>query len=333
MILAGDIGGTKTNLALFEFSDNRLLLKEKHQFSSQAFTTFEALLKAFEALVLMSKVTAVCFGVAGPIVNGDCKVTNLPWTLETKNLQAYFETPNVKLLNDLEATAYGMLYLDHEEFVALNESAETAKGNRAVIAAGTGLGEGMLFYDGNSYHPIASEGGHCDFAPTNPQQDALLVWLRKRYPEHVSYERILSGDGIYTLYEFLAETNFAPEPEALLNASKDRDLNAMVSYCALEGDDPLCKEALRLFVEIYAAEAGNLALKSMALGGLYIGGGIAPKILPMMQTGDFMKAFQAKGRFETMLSKIPVLVALNQETALLGAANFANDTVLTNNGQ
>lgn len=325
MILAGDIGGTKTNLALFEFVDNKLVLKEKHQFPSQEFSTFYALLEAFEELVSMPKIAAVCFGVAGPIVNGNCSVTNLPWTLERQNLQAYFETPNVKLLNDLEATAYGMLYLAEEEFVQLNPNATLSKGNCAVIAAGTGLGEGMLFYDGNSYHPIASEGGHCDFAPTNPQQDALLVWLRKRYPEHVSYERILSGDGIYTLYESLAQTNYAPEPEAMLNVSNDADLNAMVSYCALEGDDPLCREALRLFVEIYAAEAGNLALKSMAFGGVYIGGGIAPKILPMMQTGDFMKNFKAKGRFESMLAKMPVLVSLNQETALLGAAHFAKD--------
>ncbi|CAA6827199.1 MAG: Glucokinase (EC [uncultured Sulfurovum sp.] len=325
MILAGDIGGTKTNLALFELVDNKLYLKEKEQFKSNAFSSFAELLKAFEAKVNMPQITSACFGVAGPVVNGNCSVTNLAWTLETEALQDYFKTSKVKLLNDLEATAYGMLYLKPEEFVALNDNAQKVKGNCAVIAAGTGLGEGMLYYDGTDYHPIASEGGHSDFAPINAQQDALLQWLRTRYPEHVSYERILSGDGLYTLYEFLAETDFAPEPLSMLERSKEKDPNAMVSHGALEEGDALCLEALRLFVEIYAAEAGNLALKSMALGGVYIGGGIAPKILPMMQKENFMNVFKAKGRLEGMLSKVPVRVALNQETALLGAANFAKD--------
>ena len=329
MILAGDIGGTKTNLALYKVKDKMLVIQAQQQFASGDFSSLTDVIVAFEALTSMPKIDAACFGIAGPVIEGRCRTTNLPWDITTRDLQTHLGVDKVRLLNDLEATAYGMLYLPEDEFMDLNPTGRAIDGNRAVIAAGTGLGEAMLFYDGSDYHPIGSEGGHSDFAPVTGQQDALLKWMRSRYPGHVSYERILSGPGIYTLYEFLYESGFAPQPVSMLNIAEGEDLSAMVSECALKGHDPLCMEALRLFAEIYGAEAGNLALKSMSLGGVYIGGGIAPKILPIMSKNHFMNGFTSKGRFEEMLRGIQVKISLNPETALLGAAHFAKDRLLS----
>jgi glucokinase len=329
-ILAVDIGGTKTILALFEVVDNVLSLQKQHQYVSQSFTSFSDILVDFKSRFITSKIDAACFGVAGPIIDGNCKTTNLPWGINAKELKKQLNTTKVRLLNDLEATAYGMLYLNEDEFVELNPSAVAQNGNRAVIAAGTGLGEAQLFWDGEGYHPIGSEGGHSDFAPTTPQQDSLLAWLRSHYPDHVSYERVLSGPGITSVYDFLVHSDFTNEPEGMKHLSADSDRSAMISHCALEEKDLLCRETLRLFVEIYGAEAGNLALKSMSLGGVYIGGGIAPKILPFIRNGEFMEAFLKKGRFETLLRTIPIKISLNSETALLGAAHYAVDRLLTN---
>ncbi len=327
MILAGDIGGTKTNLALYVLVEGKLEVRFQRQFASQAFATFEEVIAAFKKETALSQIDAACFGIAGPVIEGRCRTTNLPWEIVASELQGALGSEKVRLLNDLEATAYGMLYLPEEAFVDLNPGGVESAGNRAVIAAGTGLGEAMLFHDGTAYHPVGSEGGHSDFAALNAQQDALLGWLRERYSDHVSYERILSGPGIYTLYEFLAESGFAPRPDMMNTIAEGKDRSAMVSECALIHQDPLCLETLRLFAEIYGAEAGNLALKSMSLGGLYIGGGIAPKILPLIRE-HFMASFVAKGRFKAMLQKMEVKVALNPETALLGAAHFAADKLL-----
>lgn len=323
MILAGDIGGTKTNLALYELRGESLELFVQHQFASRDYASFSDVILAFKEKVEFTTIDSVCFGIAGPIIDGRCKTTNLPWEIVTTDLQNFFLTPKVYLLNDLEATAYGMLYLEESEFISINPNGKMVKGNHAVIAAGTGLGEAMLFWDGERYHPIGSEGGHTDFAPTNEQQDGLLQWMRHRYGEHVSFERILSGPGIIALYEFLEEGGFAPEPLEMMNIPQGMDRSAMISECALDRNDPLCMETLRLFTEIYGAEAGNLALKSMSLGGVYIGGGIAPKILSLMMNNVFMNAFTNKGRFKALLQNMEVKVSLNPETALLGAAQFA----------
>ncbi|PLY05975.1 MAG: glucokinase [Arcobacter sp.] len=328
MILAGDIGGTKVNLALYEFEDNEFKIITQEQFASKDYEKFSHIVEAFKELTSMPKIEAACFGIAGPIINERCRTTNLPWDIKATDLKEQLDTKSIKLLNDLEATAYGMLYLKDEEFVDLNPTGRKTKGNIAVIAAGTGLGEAMLFWDGNQYHPIGTEGGHTDFAPISSQQDELLNWLRKRYPGHVSYERIVSGAGIYTIYEFLSETGFAPEPQAMLNLKEGEDKSAMVSRCALNQKDSLCLEALRLFAEIYAAEAGNLALKCMSLGGVYIGGGIAPKIMPIIRSEYFLNAYASKGRFEEMLRGVEVKVSLNQETALLGSARYAFDKLV-----
>jgi len=324
-ILAGDIGGTKTILAIYEKDSQGVTLLYKEQFSSKTFETFGEVIDLFLKKSPPFKIDAVVLGIAGPVVEGICQTTNLPWIIDERSLQKRLGTLRVKLLNDLEATAYGMLYLSEEQFVSLNPDGKSKKANRAVIAAGTGLGEAILYWDGKGYRPIGTEGGHTDFAPTTTQQDQLLKWLRNHYHSHVSIERVLSGSGVYTLYRFLAETGFAPEPSFMLDLAEDTDPSAMVSKGALEYKDPLCTETLRLFTEIYGAEAGNFALKTFALGGVYIGGGIAPKILPFMKQESFLRAFLQKGRFEEMLRNIEVKIALDPQTALMGAARYAAD--------
>ena len=328
MILAGDVGGTKTNLALYELINGELDLVIKEQYSSQQYGSLMEIIEKFHIKNGLSSVEAVSIGIAGPILEQNCKTTNLPWEIKASEIIEYFNTNRVRLLNDLEATAYGMLYLEDNEFIELNEKGEKKSGNIAVIAAGTGLGEAILYKDINHYIPIGAEGGHTDFAPLDEQQDSLLLWLRKKYPKHVSYERILSGRGISNIYDFLVESGFAKEPLRILNRNSSEDKSALISKCALEDSDTLCLETLRLFARIYAAEAGNLALKSMALGGVFIGGGISPKILPILKEESFFEAFISKGRFEPILKQIPIRVSLNQETALLGAVRFAFDKLL-----
>lgn len=328
MILAGDIGGTKTNLALYEPSESGLKVKVQHQFKSRDFSSLSDVIMVFLEKTSKPKVEAACFGIAGPVINGRCRTTNLPWDITTSGLQEHLDTDKVRLMNDLESTAYGMLYLEENEFVDLNPNGRVIDGNRAIIAAGTGLGEALMYWDGGEYHPIGTEGGHTDFAPVTAQQDDLLKWMRNRYPGHVSIERILSGPGVYTLFEFLSETSSTPQPAFMTMSSQGEDRSAMVSQGALRDNDPLCLATLRLFSEIYGAEAGNLALKSLSLGGVYIGGGIAPKILPILQSDHFMNGFAGKGRFEEMLRGMQVRIALNAETSLLGAAHFAFDKLL-----
>lgn len=326
MILAGDIGGTKTNLALYAKAGEGIEIQYRHQFASREFSSFTDVIAALAQHVSLSSVDAACFGIAGPVIEGRCRTTNLPWEITTSDLQHHLGTDKVRLLNDLEATAYGMLYLPSDQFLDLNPAGRSLNANRAVIAAGTGLGEAMLYWDGRGYQPVGSEGGHTDFAPQTPQQDELLRWLRQKVGTHVSYERILSGPGIAALYAFLHESGFAPEPSAMRERREDEDASAKISQCALEENDPLCLETLRLFAEIYGAEAGNLALKTMSLGGVYIGGGIAPKILPIISR-YFMDGFAAKGRFEAMLRSMEVKISLDPDTALLGAAHFAADNL------
>jgi glucokinase len=328
MILAGDIGGTKTVLALINKNgDGSLNCVYEQTFASGEFETFSHILDLF--LANHATVDAACIGVAGPVINQRCQTINLPWLLDGEQLKARLGTERVKLLNDLEAMAIGMLYLQEQDFVELNPNAEPQTGNVAVIAAGTGLGEAMLHWDGRQYHPIATEGGHCDFAAQNDQQDRLLAYLRGRYPDHVSWERILSGSGFSHIYDFLVDSGFAPACPAVpaLNDpnSYGIDRSAVISRLGINGEDVLCGEVVRLFVELYGAEAGNLALKSFATGGVFIGGGIGPKIRSALESGEFMQAFTAKGRFQGMLSKLSVKLALNPRTPLLGAMHYFAD--------
>ena len=322
-ILAGDIGGTKTNLALYSIENGALKLIEKQQYASGDYAQFSDVVAVF-LHGRNAAVGAACFGIAGPVIGGVCRTTNLPWEITTDALRSQLGTGHVRLFNDLEATAYGMLYLDTSAFADLNPAGSAQGGNLAVIAAGTGLGEALLYHDGQGYRPIGTEGGHSDFAPADAQQSSLLAWLRQRHPEHVSFERVLSGPGIYTLYEFLRDSGAAPEPEFMKSLAGDEDRSAAVSRGAFEEEDPLCHETLKLFARIYGAEAGNLALKSLSVGGVLVGGGIAPKLLPYLRD-YFMETFTAKGRFTELLRRMPVRVSLEPETALLGAAHFAAD--------
>jgi len=321
VILAGDIGGTKTVLSILSKDSNgSLMCLQEQTYSSQQFPEFEDILTAF--LPADVNIKSACFGVAGPVVNQRCHTTNLPWLLDAEELKIKLNTSKVKLLNDLEAMALGMLYLPEHDLLELNPDAEVQAGNIAVIAAGTGLGEAILYWDGNKHHPMATEGGHSDLAANNTQQDLLLAYLRKSYPDHVSCERILSGIGFSHLYDFLCDQGFAPPCPNVPDTNSDIDRNAVISRLGVTGEDSLCAEAVRLFVELYGAETGNLALKSLATGGIFIGGGIAPKILSAMQDGKFIHAFKAKGRFFPLLEKIPVKLSLNPRTPLIGAINY-----------
>jgi glucokinase len=323
MILAGDIGGTKTLIALFDRTDGLHVFRET-SFASQAFASLEEILVRFLSERSQESIEAACFGVAGPVVNGECRTTNLPWHLTEVSLAQAAGVPRVKLLNDLQATAYGMLHLPPEQLAPLNPRATgRQQGNIAVIAAGTGLGEGILYWDGSQYHPLGSEGGHSDFAPrTDPEID-LLRYLRKEH-EHVSWERLLSGPGIHNIFCFLRDTSGrkeTPELSALLREADDPSV--AISRMGLAGTDPLCVETLELFAVLYGAETSNLALKCLATGGVFIGGGIAPKILPVLKGDGFLRGFLDKGRLRTLLEPLPIHVSLNPRAALLGAAFYA----------
>ena len=321
MILAGDIGGTKTVLSLLTQDSEGLLSCLKEQsYPSQQYSKFDEILNDF--LSEGQEIVSACFGIAGPVVDQRCQTTNLPWLLDGNELKARLNTSKVKLLNDLEAMALGMKYLPDDDLVELNPNAIPQTGNVAVIAAGTGLGEAILFWDGITYHPLATEGGHTDFAAQNELQDQLLKYLRKKNPEHVSYERILAGVGFSNLYDFLCEEGLGDPCTEVSELTIDQDRNAVISRLGVTGEDPCCVQVVRLFVEIYGAETGNLALKSLSMGGVYIGGGIGPKILIALQEGSFIAAFKAKGRFLPLLDTLSVKLSVNPRTPLIGAIHY-----------
>jgi glucokinase len=326
VIRGGDVGGTKCNLALFSERCGALVEGEGRRYSSHAHTRFEDVISEFLRSVVEPAgivLTAAGFGVAGPIHQGVAVATNLPWRVESRNLAVLLKLPKVALLNDLEATAYGIAALGPKDLEVLNTGAPEARGLQAVIAAGTGLGEAGLYWDGIAHRPFSSEGGHADFSPRNELEDALLLYLRKRFGGHVSWERILSGPGLHNVYDFLRDTKRGAEEPWLREAMEKQDPSAVISHAALEKKSPLCVQALDLFVTLYGCEAGNLALKLLATGGLFVGGGIAPKILPKLREPAFMDAFLAKGRMRAVLEQVPVRVVLNDHTALLGAARAA----------
>ena len=325
MILAGDIGGTKTVLALFEPDGEALRSVREAVFPSRAHATFEEILATFLAASPDSCPEAACFGVAGAVMDGRVQTTNLPWTLEEGALALSIGARKATLLNDLEAAAYGTLHLSLEEKHVLNPGTSRRKrGNIAVIAAGTGLGEAILFYDGQKYQPIASEGGHADFAPQSDVEVALHGYLREKFHGHVSYERVLSGPGFFNVYSFFRDTGHAPEPGWLAERLKAGDGSAIVSEVGLAGEDENCVATLDLFARIYGAEAGNLALKALAVGGVFVAGGIAPKILAALTKNDaFLNGFFAKGRFADLMKNLHVSVALNPRAPLIGAAHYA----------
>lgn len=322
MILAGDIGGTNTRLALVEAVSGELRITAERTFSSREHTSLEATIAEFLSLH-RCKLAGASFGIAGPVRNGRCEATNLPWTVDSKAVARRLQLKHVGLINDLQANAYGIPVLQNKDFVVLNKGARNARGNRAVISAGTGLGEAGMYWDGSIHRPFASEGGHADFAPRNHLEMELLDYSLKRY-SRVSYERLVSGPGLVHVYQFLKDTKKAEEPAWLAEKIRQAgDPAPIISRQALEGKSLLCIQALEIFVSLYGAEAGNLALKLMATGGVYLGGGIAPKIISKLKEAEFMNAFTAKGRMRPLLQDMPVRVIMNPKTALLGAARHA----------
>ncbi len=323
LLLAGDIGGTKTRLALFERTEEGLSRLRDNIYPSAASEGLEEIVAEFIA-DFPSLPAAACFGVAGPVIDGRCRTTNLPWVIEESAVSKSCGIPQVRLLNDLQAMALGLLRLPPEELVEINPDARPGVGNIAVIAAGTGLGEALLYWDGQRHHAIATEGGHADFAPNSREQEGLLRHLRDRLGGHVSYERILSGPGLYNIYQYLREENPVSESAAFRDAlNTGQDAGKLISQFALEKGDFLCLETLRIFVSVYGAEAGNWALKTLAHGGVLIGGGIAAKILPAMVDGNFINGFLDKGRFAQWLGTLSVRLAVNEEAGMLGAAHCA----------
>ncbi len=325
MILAGDIGGTKTALALFE-SDGRYLHKIRDaKFPSRDHATFDEILATFLGDPHSTPVDVACFGVAGAVLDGRVHTTNLPWTIDRTDLVQSLGCDRTFLLNDLEAAAYAMPHLPLTELHILNSGVSRLdRGHVAVIAAGTGLGEAVLIWDGTDYEPLASEGGHADFAPQSDLEDGLLRYLRAKFNGHVSYERVLSGPGLFNIYSFLRDTGHAPEPDWLAAKLGEDDPSRVVSEVGLAHQDANSATALRLFASIYGAEAGNLALKAYAVAGVFIAGGIAPKILPALTEDDaFLRGFWSKGRYLHWMKNLPVSVALNPEAPLLGSAYYA----------
>jgi glucokinase len=318
VILAGDVGGTKCNLALFSEKDGKLTPVFKQRFASKEFAQFDRIVKEFSRQAAPyldgQRIDAAGFGVAGPVVKNRVRATNLPWTVDTENLVSELKVKQVVILNDLGATGHSIEHLPPEDFCVLNPGKYEHGGTMALIAAGTGLGQGILVWNGSRYQVVPSEGGHSDFAPHTELQIELLRFMRRRYPQ-VSWELILSGRGFRTLHEFLA-----PSVKHATFEDPDADPAPVITRQGLDKSCPVCVETLDLWAAIYGAEAGNLALKVLALGGVYVAGGIAVKILEKIKDGTFFQAFQDKWKFESLLNNIPLSVVLNESAPLIGAA-------------
>jgi len=322
MILAGDIGATNARLAAFETEGNRLQCVVEKVYPSQQHNGLTEIVAAFTKTEGIP-VQSACFGVAGPVRGGRSKISNLPWTIDSREVAAQLKLRTVGLINDLEAFAYGIDALESKDFVALSEGSSEAEGNTAVVSAGSGLGEAGLYWDGHRHHPFACEGGHTEFAPKNDVEIELLQYLMKKYKnQHVSYERILSGPGIKNIYEFLRDTSREQEPTWLRDdLAAAPDAPALISQLALTQKAAICDRTLSIFVSVFGSEAGNCALKFMCTGGIFIAG-IAGKIVSKMQDGTFMESFLSKGRMKTLLQEIPVKIVLNDDSGLIGAARF-----------
>jgi len=325
IIIAGDIGGTKTNLAIFRVVGPSLNLERNQRYHSASYPSLNAILREFlkdEKRPLL----AACFGVPGPVKNGRARPTNITWGVDAAEIAAEFSITYVSLLNDLAANAYGIAELKPEDFATIQEGASDAEGNRCVVSPGTGLGEAGLFWDGKRHRVWACEGGHTEFGPRNELEIALLEHLIKQYG-HVSYERVASGMGLENIYKFLRDTNRGKELPKVAAEIAAGDHGVVISRHAEFGTCPMCVQTIEIFLSCLGAEAGNMALKAMATGGVYLGGGIPAKMLNQFRSVAFTHAFNDKGRLSGFMETMPVRVILNDQAALLGAARFALDGV------
>ena len=329
MILAGDVGGTKVHLALYDFDQGKLRQGREQKFAAHEFQSLDEVVHRFlgegdgHAAEKTDSIVAACFGCPGPVQDGRLKLTNLPWTLDARDLSTSLGIESIFLINDLEANGYGIPELASDAIFTLHDGDTHAVGHRGLVAAGTGLGEALLIWDGKQHRPIASEGGHTDFAPRNDREIALLRYLIAQLNGRVSFERVVSGMGLKNLYSFLRDDQKMDEPAWLKDKMQTEDPNAVIGECADDGSSELCLETMQMFGSAYGAEAGNVALKVLARGGMYLGGGIAPKALKTLKDGEFLRAFLDKGRMQGILEAIPVRVILDDTCALLGAAAFA----------
>jgi glucokinase len=320
MILAGDVGGTKVDLALYDFTNGKLEYTRDKVYRARDYPGLEVIVNEFLGA---DKVTAACFGVPGPVRDGRLRLTNLPWTLDSRELAAGLDIQHVFLINDLEANGYGVAELTEDQIYTLSEGDPSQIGNRALIAAGTGLGEGYLIWNGHTHIPYPSEGGHTDYAPRNEDEIDLLRFLKEKYNGRVSFERVVAGMGLTSIYEFLRQVRGMEEPAWLTQRfTAANDPNSVITEMALSAKSEICLKAMDMFVSAYGAEAGNLALKVLSVGGLYVGGGIAPRILEKLKDGTFMKAFTDKGRLSQLLINMPVRIILETRAALMGAAAY-----------
>lgn len=317
-LLAGDIGGTKTNLGIFTMGKSRPLMKAFRGYSSREYMGLEEIIKAFlsENCYMVKK---ACFGVAGPVDKGICKTTNFPWTVNASKIKKIFNMEDVRLINDLSAMAASVPYLKASEIHVINRARPEKNGNISIIAPGTGLGQALLIHTEKGYIPVPSEGGHVDFAPNNALEAGLLLFLWNQYG-HVSIERIISGMGILNIYDYLKSTKKYSEPVWLAKRIKTDYPAKVINEAACEKAQKLCIKTIDVFLSILGAAAGNLALTGLTKGGVYIGGGIPPKLLWRIKEDAFMKAFTGKGRFKGLMKKIPVNIILNNNTGLIGAA-------------
>jgi glucokinase len=327
MILAGDVGGTKVHLALYNFAGGRLAPVRDCKFPAHEFATLDDVVKTFlgQENTPHDQIAAACFGCPGPVRDGRLKLTNLPWTLDARDLQRSLGIEHIFLINDLEANGYGIPELAPESVFTLHKGDAASVGHRGLVSAGTGLGECLLIWDAKTQRhlPLPSEGGHTDFAARNEREIALLEYLQRTLKGRVSHERVVSGLGIKNIYGFLKDDQKMEEPDWLRERMAKEDPNAVIGSCAEDGSSAICFETMQMFASAYGAEAGNMALNLLASGGIYLGGGIAPKILKTMQNGEFTKAFLDKGRLSPLLESIPVRIILDDTCALLGAAAFA----------
>lgn len=325
MILAGDIGGTKTLLALFEIVNDDIVLKTKEKFESRSFNSFEEIFSKFAGS--NNNIEAAVFGVPGPVLNGEVQLTNLSWNLSENKISNEFNIGKVKLINDLGATAYSIPYLNEDELIQINKGSNRYAVERyTVLAPGTGLGEAFLICESNEKMILPSEGGHSDFAPSNDLEIELLKYLLKRY-NRVSYERIISGSGLPNIFDFLVEYGYGIPKEETLERFKEEDKSQVISEMGLSGKDKLCCDALEIFVSVLGAHAGNLVLTNLTTGGVYLGGGIPHKIKSLLLGEIFLTSFKNKGRLSSLLEATPVYIINNNEAALKGASLYAKSLI------